>query len=154
MAVAGGYVDGDKVGSLTDFTSSSCLDFGPEENLAIAKLSACMPWYVNAELRDEQGQPTPAARRYAPLVAKLDALDDAAWEEFQPRLREVDAEHSAAAAEAGELHYAIRYNAFMGVRSDFFLAEDAGIEWATAAAKPVPDRLADLALLAAADEVC
>ncbi len=154
MAVEGGYVDAEKVGSLTDFTSSSCLDFGSEQNLAIAKLAACMPWYVNAELRDDQGLPTPTALRYAPLVARLEVLDSAAWEAFQPRLREVDAEHSAAAAGAGELHYAIRYNAFMGVRSDFFLAEDAGIEWATAAAKPVPDRLAELALLAAADEVC
>jgi hypothetical protein len=29
----------------------------------------------------------------------------------------------------------------MGVRSDFYLAEEAGIEWHTAAAKPVPDAL-------------
>jgi hypothetical protein len=37
----------------------------------------------------------------------------------------------------------------MGVRSDFYLAEEAGIEWHTAAARPVPDALA-----AAAAEVC
>jgi len=33
--------------------------------------------------------------------------------------------------------YAIRYNAFMGVRSDYYLAEETDIEWHTAAAKPV-----------------
>ena len=37
--------------------------------------------------------------------------------------RERDAELSAAAAAAGELHYAIRFNAFMGVRSDFTLKQ-------------------------------
>ena len=42
----------------------------------------------------------------------------------------------------------------MGVRSDYYLAEETGIEWATAAAKPVPERLRELALAAAAAEVC
>jgi hypothetical protein len=42
----------------------------------------------------------------------------------------------------------------MGVRSDYYLAEEVGIEWSTAAAKPVPDRLRELALASAASEVC
>ena len=51
------------------------------------------------------------------------------------------------AVAAGEEHYAIKYNAFMGVRDDYYLAEersraaaigDQGTgEWTTAAAKPV-----------------
>jgi hypothetical protein len=41
----------------------------------------------------------------------------------------------------------------MGVRSDYYLAEEAGIEWATAAAKPVAE-LREAALAAAASEVC
>jgi uncharacterized protein YqjF (DUF2071 family) len=68
-------------------------------------------------------------------------------------VRLVDRELSTAAVAAGELHYAIRYNAFMGVRSDYYLAEEAGIEWATAAAKPVAE-LREAALAAAASEVC
>ena len=68
-------------------------------------------------------------------------------------MREVDRELSAAAARADELHYAIRYNAFMGVRSDYYLAEEAGIEWYTASAKPVAE-LREAALAAAASEVC
>ena len=81
-------------------------------------------------------------------------MDEVAWREFKPRVRALDAEHSRAAALAEELHYSIRYNAFMGVRSDYYLAEEAGIEWVTAAARPVPERLAELALAAAAAEVC
>ncbi len=152
LSVEGGYVDPDKVGSLTDFTSSSALDFGEDENLFVAKLAACMPWFVNACL-DLGGEPATAAR-YRPLVERVLAMDAAEWERFRPSIREVDAEHAAAATAAAELHYAIRYNAFMGVRSDFYLAEEHGVEWATAAARPVPERLQTLALAAAADEVC
>ena len=151
MAVRGGYVDEARAATLTDFTHSSCLDFGEEENLFVEKLAAAMPWFVNAAL-DRHGE-APAARRFRELTDRVEAMSRSEWEAFRPRLRDIDAELSAACARAGELHYSIRYNAFMGVRSDFYLAEEQGIEWATASAKPVPDRLAELALLAAADEV-
>ncbi|QDU68924.1 B12-binding domain-containing radical SAM protein [Engelhardtia mirabilis] len=149
LSLEGGYIDADKVASLTDFTSSSALDFGADENLFIDKLATCMPWFVNSRMAGN-----PAAARYAPLVERVLALDARQWEAFKPSVREVDSEHSKAATAAQELHYAIRYNAFMGVRSDFFLAEEHGIEWLTAAAKPVPERLRELALAAAANEVC
>jgi len=152
LSVEGGYVRAEDVATLTDFTKSSALDFGPEENLFLAKLSTCMPWFVNARL-DAFGE-APASARYRPLVDEVLAMDEAAWTAFEPRVRELDRELSAAAVAAGELHYGIRYNAFMGVRSDFFLSEAAGVEWATAAARPVPERLRELALAAAAEEVC
>jgi len=81
-------------------------------------------------------------------------MDEDAWRAFKPTVRDVDRKLAAEAAAAAELHYSIRYNAFMGVRSDFYLAEETGIEWSTAAAKPVPERLRELALAAAADERC
>ncbi|MEZ5978269.1 MAG: radical SAM protein [Planctomycetota bacterium] len=152
LAVEGGFVDAERAATLTDFTSQSALDLGEEENLFVEKLAACMPWFVNARL-DAFGD-APASRRYRPLVERVLAMSRAEWDAFAPTLREVDAEYSAAAVRAEELHYAVRYNAFMGVRSDFYLAEQTGIEWATAAAKPVPDRLRELALAAAASEVC
>ncbi len=152
LSIQGGFVDPAKAGTLTDFTESSCLDFGAEENLFIEKLAACMPWFVNARAGDFHE--FPAAARYRPLVEEVLALDRAGWEVFKARVKELDRAVSAAATRAQELHYSVRYNAFMGVRSDFFLAEESGIEWLTAAAKPVPERLRALALAAAADEVC
>lgn len=150
LAIEGGFVAADRAGSLTDFTRSSCLDFGPDENRFVDQLATCMPWFVNARL--DRWRDAPAARRYEPLVRELLAQTTAEWEAFKPRVRELDAELSAAARAAGELHWAIQYNAFMGVRSDWILAEEAGIEWSTAAAKPVPERLA--ALSAAASQSC
>lgn len=152
LAIEKGYVTEEQVGSLTEFTASSCLDFGEEENLLIDKLATCMPWFVNARM--ERFGEAPVSARYKDIVDEVLRMSRARWEELKPSVRERDAELSAAAVRASELHYAIRFNAFMGVRSDWFLAEDSGIEWATAAAKPVPDRLRDLALAAAADEIC
>ncbi len=152
LAVKGGYIrEGGEV-TLTDFTESSCMDFGEDENLFITKLATCMPWFVNARL--DVYREAPAAARYRPMVERVLAMSREEWTRFEPTVRELDAQTSALAVAAHELHYAIKYNAFMGVRSDYYLAEEAGIEWHTAAARPVPERLAQLALAAAASEMC
>ncbi|MCK6447069.1 MAG: B12-binding domain-containing radical SAM protein [Planctomycetes bacterium] len=152
LAVQGGFIRADQDIRLTDFTESSCLDFGPEENLFVAKLAACMPWFVTSRM--DRFRDAPAAKRYRPLVEKVLAMDADEWARFEPTVRDVDREIAREATRAEELHYSIRYNAFMGVRSDFYLAEEHGIEWYTAAQKPVPERLRELALAAAANEVC
>ena len=158
LSLQGGFLREERAATLTDFTESSCLDFGPEENLFIDKLATCMPWFVNARL--DAYRPAPASARYRPIVEQVLAMDAAAWEAFKPTVGERDRELASDATAAQELHYSIRYNAFMGVRSDYYLAEETGIEWSTAAAKPVPDRLRELArmreqaLAAAAAEVC
>jgi radical SAM superfamily enzyme YgiQ (UPF0313 family) len=152
LSVEGGFLRADREVTLTSFTESSCLDFGADENLFIDKLATCMPWFVNTRI--ERYRAAPASARYKPLVERVLAMSREEWEAFKPSVREVDAQFAAAATAAQELHYAIRYNAFMGVRSDYYLAEEAGIEWHTAAAKPVPERMRELALAAAASEVC
>jgi anaerobic magnesium-protoporphyrin IX monomethyl ester cyclase len=152
LSVEGGFIRPERAVTLTDFTESSCLDFGAEENLFIDKLATCMPWFVNSRM--DRFRDAPAAARYRPVVDRVLALDAAAWAEYKPEVRRIDEELARDAMRAEELHYAIRYNAFMGVRSDYYLAEETGIEWSTAAAKPVPDRLRELALAAAANEVC
>ena len=152
QAIAAGHVTREAIGSLTTFTDGSCLDFGAAQNLFVDKLGRAMPWFVNARMARFH-EDAPVSRRYAPLVERVLAMDAAAWKAFYPTIAEVDAEYSSAASAAGELHYAIRYERSMGVRSDYFLAEDAGIEWATAAAKPNSrDQL--LALASAASEAC
>jgi anaerobic magnesium-protoporphyrin IX monomethyl ester cyclase len=152
MAVDGGYVSRDIRSEVADFTGGSILDFGPEENLFIDKLGTIMPWLVNSRL--DHFDPAPASARYRGIVDDVLAMNADEWVAFKPSVRERDKALSGECARAGELHYAIRYNAFMGVRSDYYLAEEVGIEWATAAAKPVGERLMDLALAAAASETC
>ena len=153
LSVEGGYIDPAKVERLTDFTDSSCLDFGAEENLMIDKLAVCLPWFVNARLASARGvtpEVVPASLRYAQIVAEVTAMDAAEWKRFKPKVRGLDASMARSAVAAGEEHYAIKYNAFMGVRDDYYLAEEGRDrlqpqaratkpvdEWVTAAAKPV-----------------
>ena len=67
-------------------------------------------------------------------------MGESEWELFKPEVRGIDAEAAAAAAAAGEVHYAIKFNAFMGVRDDYYLAEERAElrvdDWVTAAALP------------------
>ena len=142
MAVEGGYVPADLERSMSTFTDGSILDFGPEENLFIDKLGTVMPWFVNSRL--DRYHTAPAAARYQPWVEQVLAMDREHWMAFKWKIPALDVDLSAACVERGELHYAIRYNDFMGVRSDYFLAEDAGLEWSTAAARPGGERLKDL----------
>ena len=144
LSVDGGYIDPEKVERLTDFTESSCLDFGAAENLFIDKLAVCMPWFVNARLAAARGvdpATLPASARYAPLVERVLEMDAEEWQTYKLQVREIDAYTAAAAAAAGEVHYAIKFNAFMGVRDDYYLAEERAAErvddWVTAAAPPV-----------------
>ncbi len=133
MTVEGGYVDPDAIDSKRTFTDGSVLDFGPEQNLFIDKLGRVLPWFVNARLEHFHSD-APASRRYAPLVERVQGMDADEWRGFVPTIPVVDAELSRAACAADELHYALKYGATMGVRSDWFLAEERGTEWYTAAA--------------------
>ena len=133
MTVEGGYINPEEIDSKRTFTDGSVLDFGPEENLFIDKLGRALPWFVNARM-ERFHEDAPASKRYAPLMERVMAMDAEEWREFIPEISAVDAEFSAAACAADELHYAIKYGATMGVRSDWFLAEEAGTEWYTAAA--------------------
>jgi len=143
MAVEGGYVDPDEIDSKRTFTDGSVLDFGEEQNLLIDKLGRALPWFVNARLEHFHSN-SPVSERYAPIVERVRSMGAEEWREFLPTIPEVDAELSRAASAAGELHYALKYGSTMGVRSDWFLAEEAGREWYTAAA---PARAEDLELL-------
>ncbi|MDP6539095.1 MAG: radical SAM protein [Planctomycetota bacterium] len=134
LAIEGGHVRPEDVTSLRTFFDGSCLDFGAEENLFVAKLGKLMPWFVNARL--DRHHDSPASETYGPWVERVLAMDAGEWAAFAPRIEEVDGQLSEAAGAAGALHYSIRYNAFMGVRSDWVTAEESGLEWATAAAPP------------------
>jgi len=128
------------------------MDPGARGSLDVERLAACMPWFVDNRL--DRTASAPASERCRPVVERVLAMTRADWNASEPTIRAVDAELSKAAVGAGELLYTMKFNASMGVRSDYYLAEEQGIEWHTAAAKPVPERLAELALAAAANEVC
>jgi len=77
-----------------------------------------MPWFVNA------CSDLPVADFYRKKVEEVLSLDKQAWEEKEGRLIGEDKKISEGFVKQGLSHYAIKYNPFMGVISDYFISED------------------------------
>ncbi len=117
ISIEGGFVNAQKMEQLKNFTDESCLDFGPEHNFLLQKIGRIMPWFVNA------WSDLPPADFYRARVEEVLRMDEVAWQQAVPHLREQDAEYSRQFCTQGLSHYAIKYNRFMGVISDYFLKE-------------------------------
>jgi radical SAM superfamily enzyme YgiQ (UPF0313 family) len=113
-----GYIDYEKMTHLANFTKGSCLDFGEEHNLFLKKVGRVMPWFVNAY------SDLPVAGFYKKKVEEVLSLDQQSWEEKADSIYEEDKGISHNFVKQGVSHYAIKYNPFMGVISDYFTTED------------------------------
>jgi hypothetical protein len=76
-----------------------------------------MPWFVNAY------SDLPVAGFYQGKVEEILALDEKSWQARVPHLEQEDRDISEDFVRKGLSHYAIKYNRFMGVISDYFLTE-------------------------------
>jgi len=120
ISVEGGFIDEEKMKCLVNFTDASCLDFGEEHNLFLEKVGHVMPWFVNA-YADFEASPV-----YMEKVNEIIAMDRKEWERIAPTLHDVDKKLSLQYREKNQTHYAIKYNPFMGVISDYFMRENQG----------------------------
>ena len=111
MSVDGGFVDECKIGSLMNFTDSSCLEFGEEHNLVLEKLGRILPWFVNSRSSLE------VSSFYKEKVDEILAMNRNEWENISEELHELDKKYSENFDKEGKPHYAIKYNPFMGVMS-------------------------------------
>ena len=103
---------------MENFTDASCLDFGTEQNLFLEKVGRAMPWFVNAYSN------LPVADFYRKKVEQILSMDAKMWQEQVDGILKEDKEISADFVRQGLSHYAIKYNRFMGVISDYFTTED------------------------------
>ncbi len=118
MSIDGGYVNREKIQSLLNFTDESALDFGEEHNLFLEKVGRIMPWFVNA-YADFESSPF-----YLEKVNAILKMDRPEWEKVSPGLLDQDKEISLQLQKKGQRHYAVKYNPFMGVISDYFMNEN------------------------------
>ena len=114
----GGYIDFAKMAQMENFTDGSCLNFGKNHNLFLKKVGRAMPWFVNAESN------LVVADFYRKKVEEILALDEKSWEERAATIEQEDKEISEKFVNRELSHYAIKYNRFMGVISDYFTVED------------------------------
>lgn len=117
ISLRGGFINAEKMQSLENFTDGSCLEFGDQQDLLLKKIGRLMPWFVNAH------SDFPVADFYRRKVDELLNMDNRQWEQFSPSFLQKDKEFSQRFSQEGLSHYAIKYNPFMGVISDYFLNE-------------------------------
>lgn len=117
ITMKSGFLDEKKKEELTNFTETSCLTFGREHDLFLKKVGKLMPWFVNA------CSDLPVASFYAQKIDEILAMDEKAWLKFEPEVRKQDKVYSESFVKQGLSHYAIKYNPFMGVISDYFTTE-------------------------------
>ncbi|HQA92282.1 MAG TPA: radical SAM protein, partial [Sedimentisphaerales bacterium] len=117
ISLDGGYINAEKMERLKNFTDESCLDFEPQHNLLLKKIGRIMPWFVNAY------SDLPVAGFYQDKVEEILGMDEAQWDRVSGALLDRDEEYSQQHCAKGLSHYAVKYNRFMGVISDYFLRD-------------------------------
>jgi radical SAM superfamily enzyme YgiQ (UPF0313 family) len=118
LSEQGNYIDFAKMAQMENFTDGSCLNFGRDHNLFLKKVGRIMPWFVNAHSN------LAVADFYRKKIAEILALDEKSWEKKALHIEQEDNDISERFVKQGLSHYAIKYNRFMGVISDYFTAED------------------------------
>jgi len=117
MSIDGGYVNIEKMGSLLNFTEESCLDFDEEQNLFLKKVGRIMPWFVNAYADLD------VAPFYREKIDEILQMDREQFDRISTDLHDEDKHISFRFQQENKSHYAIKYNPFMGVISDYFMNE-------------------------------
>jgi len=103
--------------SMTNFTEKSCIDFGKKQNLFLKKVGKIMPWFVNAYSELE------VSDFYKQKIDQILSLDSDDWEKREKNILEEDKKYSDDFVDNRLSHYAVKYNPFMGVISDYFVNE-------------------------------
>jgi radical SAM superfamily enzyme YgiQ (UPF0313 family) len=106
-------IDFEKMRNLDNFTDETCMILGDEVNLLIEKLKTLFCLYINGYGNiDKKG-------KYGELLKRVEMADRGLWmkekENFVKLLRELDEEMER----MGNIHYKVKYNPFMGVKSDW-----------------------------------
>jgi tRNA A37 methylthiotransferase MiaB len=117
LIVDADYIDAARMAQMENFTDGSCLKFSREHDLFLRKVGRAMPWFVNAY------SDLAVADLYQEKIADILAMDETAWEKKAADIIAEDQEISKRLVQQGLSHYAIKYNAFMGVISDYFISE-------------------------------
>ncbi len=113
IARSSGQIDLERMEKLDNFTDETCMRLGPEVDLYCDKVKSILCAFVNARSGLEH---TEGFRR---LVEEIEAMDEAAWHQRKESILRAVEGLNEDMEKSGGLHYTVRYNPFMGVRSDW-----------------------------------
>jgi len=110
IAAEQGAIDFAKMASLDNFTDETCMSLGAETDLLVDKAKELFCAFVNGYADVPE---------YRQIVSQIESYDELTWKarrvEISKELQRIDERMR----ETGRRHYAVRYNRFMGVRSDW-----------------------------------
>lgn len=113
IAKKANQIDFEKMYRLDNFTDETCMIFSEDEQLLLKKLKDMFCLFINGYSRVDGNE------RYSLILKEVESLQDEEWEAKRVALiqqvKEIDEEMEA----KGVLHYQVKYNPFMGVRSDW-----------------------------------
>jgi tRNA A37 methylthiotransferase MiaB len=110
IAQSTGAIDFGKMADLDNFTDETCMDLGADVNLYVQKVKDCFCAFVNGYA----GVP-----EYARIVSRIESMDPGAWETQKALIAAEIERADEQMRKSGQRHYEVRYNRFMGVRSDW-----------------------------------
>lgn len=106
-------IDGEKMRLLDNFTDETCMKLGAQEDLLVRKLKNFFCLYLNG-LADMDG-----GGGYRSLLDQVETADPVTLEEGRDLLVEQVRAMDATMDRQGKPYYEVKYNPFMGVRSDW-----------------------------------
>jgi anaerobic magnesium-protoporphyrin IX monomethyl ester cyclase len=108
-----GIIDMEKMHRLDNFTDETCMQLGADEDLLVQKLKRFFCLYMNG-LADMDGSGS-----YGALLDRLECQDLEGLAKNEDTLLEQMRLLDGMMEQRGELYYEVKYNPFMGVRSDW-----------------------------------
>ncbi len=112
IAAAQGQIDCEKMRRLDNFTDDTCMNLGPEVNLLVDKVKGNLCTYVNAHTAS-------GAAQYEDVLSRIEAIPAEDWPREHEGLTGEIAELDRQMEAQGHPCYRVRFNRFMGVRSDW-----------------------------------
>ncbi len=113
IAIKSGQIDIDRMKRLDNFTDETCMNLGDETDLYVDKVKTLLCVFVNG-YADVDGE-----GHYRRLVDKIEQMDRKTWHKEREYLKKEVETLDKKMEEMGKVHYTVKYNPFMGVRSDW-----------------------------------
>ena len=89
------------------------MDLGEEVNLLVDKVKDSLCAFINSYSGDQ------GMEGYRAIVEEIGSMDGPTWQREKEELRSRISELDRRAGETGCIFYSVKYNRFMGVRSDW-----------------------------------
>jgi radical SAM superfamily enzyme YgiQ (UPF0313 family) len=105
-----GAIDFERMECLDNFTDETCMKLGEETDLLVSKAKDFFCAFVNgyADLPE-----------YRELISRVERYDEKTWQANKVVVGQEIETINRRMSEMGSPHYTVRYNKFMGVRSDW-----------------------------------